>query len=314
MENIDIGKTYNLNFYSTWSSFNGDYRVIGITVPSAIEDVQSGYKLYPLFFEDLGLGISTYTSYIKSDTQILICNKVVGYGDAIEYEDEKTFIPVSLIDFNESNEIVEVYEYKFVLSNIRRNFSSDDEKDTYERNIINEFKDEVMENDKFASSSASVQFAANKTFVSKDDADKIANDTLSVSKEYSMKRNSENKYVQTKISDLQKTVSYLNSKSTEIFNMLSEYKDLSIAVTGETTNKSVAEIMRIVDRSSGISDDDKENIRRIIQNIIDKTVLYKHVEDGSSLNPWDIGNDPGDIREYTKRFEPGMYIVQKTFN
>lgn len=316
---VDISRLYNFSFLSKWTSFNGDYKVVGVTVPDSVSDIEDGYKIYSTFFEELGLGVSMYTTYVKSDTTVYICNKVLSYGDEVEYDTNKIFIPGSLIDYETSSMIVEALEYKFVVSNIRKGFSSENEKIRYEQDLQNSMKAELNRNVKFADPGMSVQYAANKIFVSSDELNSIRKEADELNSTYVTSQLEMKNFYETRISDLQKSINYLNSKSDDVYNMLSEYKNLSVAIVGEkgTGSGGLDAVYDLITRATDMSESDKTTCINILSNIVRRVLIQQHVPDYSGeSDDWKDIRDPkpGNIINLIDTFDPGSFIVQKTFN
>lgn len=231
VDTLQIGNIYTLSFKPQWTSFKGNYRVVGITLPDTIEDIEEGYKLYSTYFTDLGLGLTSYTEYISNDTIVYICNRVTNIlNGEFEYDSERTFIPSTLLDFSDSNKLVEVHSYRFVIDNIRRVFDNESEKEIYENNILNSLKDSVHSNIKFIDKESQMFYTPIKDYITEEEAKSIRTE---YKKEYSdlLSRNSEAiRSRDTQISDLRRSLAYLNSKSTTVTRILKNYKDLCLCI------------------------------------------------------------------------------------
>lgn len=310
---LSIGKLFNIRFREQWKSFDADYRIVGVVLPETIEDVESNYKLYSTYFTDLGLGLTHYTSYISSDTEVYICNKVIGYGDTIEYDSEKAFIPITLVDFDNSSEIIEVYNYKFVASNVRRVFSNQYDKDKYENGITDVFKKAMLSNIMFADPEISIQYASNKQFVSTDEAKKLDADYKSVYSDNINKQLSAQKSNNDYIADLKRTISFLNGRSVDIYTLLTDYKNLVISmVSTDGASSEYTGLDYVFQAIDSIGDEStRTTCKGIIRNIISSVKL----DTWCSLDEWVAGTGrtftADDIDEH---FNPGDYIVQNNVN
>lgn len=313
IDGLHIGKLFNIKFRDQWKSFDADYRIVGVVLPETIEDVENDYKLYSTYFTDLGLGLTHYTSYISSDTEVYICNKVIGYGDTIEYDSSKSFIPVTLVDFDNSSEIVEVYNYKFVASNIRRVFSNQYDKDKYENGITDVFKNAMLTNIMLVDPEISVQYASNKQLVSADEAKKLDADYKSVYSDNINKQLAAQKSNNDYIADLKRTIGFLNGRSVDIYTLLTDYKNLVMSmVTTDGVSSEYTGLDYVYQALDSLTD---ENARTTCKGIVRNIISSVKLDTWCSLDEWVAGTSRTFTAEdIDERFVPGDYIVQNNVN
>lgn len=320
VDNIDLNTVYSLKFIDKWVSFNGDYRIIGVTIPDNVSDFEESYRLYTTYFVDLGYGLTEYSKYIGSNTKVYIATKVTGYGDVIEYETNKCYIPSSLIDFDNSDYIEEIYNYRLVANNIRRNFLDETEKEDFERNILPKLKEVLISNVQFTDPDISVQFAANKQFVSKSEAERVSKDYKKLYNETISKYEAEKKANEDYINSLKNIISFLNSKHTELYSLLMSHKSLVKSLLMNANDASISNDTGLDYIFShiepGMTDEAATKSKTILTDITTKAnelLVNLNNFDEANLPLWTIGNRDSSKLNHKiieNKYLPEKYIIQ----
>lgn len=119
IDSLKIGSNYKIVLNpSLWPDVFFYVQVAGITNSTKMEDL-SEYNLKEELFEKYEYGINTYLSNTDGDIYILqvITDLVTG-----SFEEKPMVLPINMIDFSLSDELISVYKVKFSLEGIVRRF------------------------------------------------------------------------------------------------------------------------------------------------------------------------------------------------
>ncbi len=134
-----IGNYYNIQLGGSWSSLSYNCLVVGNTRKNAINNIEEGFSIFSTFFESLNLTLSTFFSMISNETDILIVNIANSLESEVPNVDPSNFfIPVSLIDYTNSNRLFPFVRYEISVGGIIRFFDNDNLRSEFENGIQSE--------------------------------------------------------------------------------------------------------------------------------------------------------------------------------
>ena len=139
INSVEIGKNYAIRLLEFYGGTKQNVNVIGITNIDNVSLNQDDYNIYQTYFAPIGLGMTSYYTAIHEDTKIYIC-KVISSLEPYELEDDKIFIPESLIDMNTSDELIKSLTFTFSISPVIRRFQSEEETGEFTREIEEKIK------------------------------------------------------------------------------------------------------------------------------------------------------------------------------
>ena len=136
---IQYSKLYKLKLSDLYGGTEYKCTVIGVTNIDNVMNNQDDYNIYETFFEPVGLGLTSYYTAIQKNTPIYIC-KTIESLEPLSINDEKIFIPKSILDLNNSNEYIECSNYNFNIYPIIKRFVSESERNEYIDTIKDKLK------------------------------------------------------------------------------------------------------------------------------------------------------------------------------
>lgn len=139
INSVEIGKNYAIRLLEFYGGTKQNVNVIGITNIDNVSLNQDDYNIYQTYFAPIGLGMTSFYTAIHEDTKIYIC-KVISSLEPYELEDDKIFIPESLIDMNTSDELIKSLTFTFSISPVIRRFQSEEETGEFTREIEEKIK------------------------------------------------------------------------------------------------------------------------------------------------------------------------------
>jgi hypothetical protein len=93
-----INEIYHIELQPRWGK-SYDVKVVGICGYDSIKAIDSAVNLKKDFFDDYGIGISTYLLLLTNNTPVYICRPIISY-DPFEIEEndsKRVFIPESIV-------------------------------------------------------------------------------------------------------------------------------------------------------------------------------------------------------------------------
>jgi hypothetical protein len=142
---LSINKMYHVELQSKWGKFY-DVKIEGTASPAAIKKISPATNLKKEFFDDYGMNISSYLILLPENASVYICRPIISF-DPLKISDndnERVFIPESLIDFIKTYIYVEAKRYVFEISSGIKRYKNILEEDQYfkdtRRKITNKIK------------------------------------------------------------------------------------------------------------------------------------------------------------------------------
>jgi hypothetical protein len=133
---LTVNGLYHVELQARWGK-SYDIRVVGTVSPSAVKDLDSTIDLKKEFFDDYGIGISSYLLLLPANTTIYIGRLITSY-DPFEVSDsdsERVFIPESLINYSVTYSYVLAKKYIFEITTGVKRYKNVLEEDKFFKEI-----------------------------------------------------------------------------------------------------------------------------------------------------------------------------------
>ena len=227
IKSIEFSKPYALRLSEVYGGTKYNCIVIGVTNIDNVAQNQEKYNIYETFFVPIGLGLTSYYTAVSQTTNIYIC-KLIDSLEPFNITEEKVFIPETLINFETSAEYIECTNYNFEIYPIIRRFTSSDEKNIYEKEIVDKLKDRLHGLVDFANLDSQVNIGSDTIYLEREDIESIENNRSDALKRYvSRKSNMINTQMQ-KESQYNSLYSQLASEKAKYERLNKELEDAKI--------------------------------------------------------------------------------------
>jgi hypothetical protein len=133
---LTVNGLYHVELQARWGK-SYDIRIIGTVSPSAVNDIDTSVDLKKEFFDDYGIGISSYLLLLPVNTTIYIGRPITSY-DPFEVsinDDERVFIPESLINYTTTYSYILAKKYVFEVTTGIKRYKNVLEEDAYFKEI-----------------------------------------------------------------------------------------------------------------------------------------------------------------------------------
>jgi len=130
------GEYYNFKLGGVWNT-SFDVYYIGTTNINAVDSFNDKVNIRGEFFEPYNLGISTYLSFVSETTPILICKRVETRNPITVEDKPSLFLPITIIDSNESVRLLKCSDVSITINNIIQYFENSYDEITYMNDLIN---------------------------------------------------------------------------------------------------------------------------------------------------------------------------------
>lgn len=157
------------------------------------------YSIQAVYVGEKGMALRDFFDYIREDTEILIFHPLKTVNPPELNEDEPIYVPITVIDYTNSEELLETEVYSFSISNIYRFFPTEVEKDEYRRKSLSRLKQLISRDEYFASESILINTdfkseIKTKTGIARDEAIRKELITDSISAQVQRTKLEENQY------------------------------------------------------------------------------------------------------------------------
>lgn len=152
MDKLIQGKYYHISLVSPYS-IAGEYDVyVSAIARKATLHLYGDFDIRNTFFTPAGIGIRRYLETVKDDTDIFICHKISSTEPITVDEKDFTFIPTTIIDYNNIKEYITATRFQLNIEGIRRRFNNDEEKSNFLNKLENDIvhtlnKETILAND-----------------------------------------------------------------------------------------------------------------------------------------------------------------------
>lgn len=184
IESIEFSKPYGLKLLEMFGGTLYNCVVIGTTNIDNVVNNQDEYNIYTTYYKPLGLGLTTYYSTISESTPIYICKAVKSFEPFELEQDEKFFVPASLIDMEKSVEYVECNNLNIIIYPFIRRFATDVERDNYMTDLKSKVRRKLKELIDFSIIENEIDVGFDTTYLSKEDITDIETRRAKAFKEY----------------------------------------------------------------------------------------------------------------------------------
>lgn len=238
ISDISFSKIYGIKILDLYGGEVHNCIVIGTTNIDNVSNNEDNYNIYETYFQPIGLGLTSYYTAIKNDTVIYICKKVDSL-EPLTINDEKFFIPATLIDYENSIEYVECTNFNFNIYPVIRRFVSENERDDY----INEIRTKLTKTIKhlidFSVLDNEIDISFSPIYLSKEDITAIEDKRTKAFNEYKHNLNNKQQFdrerektYNTSLSnynlarlDYEKKIKEYNNKLERLEMLINEYEN-----------------------------------------------------------------------------------------
>lgn len=155
---VFVNEYYHLVFKSGWSSFTGDYKIIGYSSPDVVIELDAEKSIKKTYFKDLGYSDDDYNQNMSQDSLIYVAVQVTS-RDPIEENppSKRVFLPAPLIEFENSYKYIDARRFEFSVYTGEKLFANKIEEDEWlsKKNI--EIQEAVNNLEDFSSDAVSVE-------------------------------------------------------------------------------------------------------------------------------------------------------------
>lgn len=240
IESVEFSKPYKIKLLPIFGASETNVVVIGKTNIDNVANNEDEYNIYTTYFKPLGLGLTTYYTTVNADTEIYICKPVTSFTP-FELEDEKVFIPKSLIDMENSSEFVECNNLNIIIYPFIRRFATDTERDSYIVELNTKVKGKLKELIDFSIVENEIDIGFDTTYLTKEEIEDIETRRAKAFKEYADRAAASVTYENTKaanysklMEDMKRAKENYEKKTAELDLVKTELEDSIKAYTEAT--------------------------------------------------------------------------------
>lgn len=102
------------------------------------------YSIHNKYVEEYGMSLRDYFEYIRDDTELIIVHPLETLDPPSLNEKEPLYIPISVIDYSNSEDLLESNTYSFTIDGIQRYFNTEEEKDNYSKSALSALNNILM--------------------------------------------------------------------------------------------------------------------------------------------------------------------------
>jgi len=143
-KNLVSGEYYTFKLGGVWNT-SFDVYYIGTTNINAIDSFNDKVNIRGEFFEPYNLGITTYLSFVSETTPILICKRVETRNPITVEDKPSLFLPITIIDSNDSQKLLKCSEVSININNITQYFKNSYEEVTYMNDLIDKIDKQLKD-------------------------------------------------------------------------------------------------------------------------------------------------------------------------
>lgn len=152
-----VNEYYHIVFKAEWSSFTGDYKIIGYSSPDVVIELDAEKSIKKTYFKELGYTDDDYNRHMSQDSLIYVAVQVTS-KDPIEENppSKRVFLPAPLIEFENSYKYISARRFDFSISTGEKLFNNMIEEDEWLSKKNVEIQEAINELDDFSSDSVFV--------------------------------------------------------------------------------------------------------------------------------------------------------------
>lgn len=230
IEKIELSKVYGLKLLNLYGGTKYNCIVIGSTNIDNVANNENDYNIYDTFFKPVGLGLTSYYTAIQSSTTIYICKKVDSM-EPLTINDEKIFIPETLIDKGNSVEYVECTNFNFNIYPIIRRFTGENEREAYITEISTKLKTLLKRLIDFSQLTNDIDVSYSQIYMVKDDIDKLETDRNQAFELYRDTISKKNQFEQKRDAFYNESIEAYNKSKAELDAQIVEYRKRNAELT-----------------------------------------------------------------------------------
>lgn len=116
------------------------------TGKTSLESAQffGDYSVHNKYVEEYGMALRDYFEYIQDDTELIIIHPLETLDPPTLNETDPIYIPITLIDYQNSEDLLESNIFEFTISGVQRFFNTEEEKDNYAKSALSSLNNILM--------------------------------------------------------------------------------------------------------------------------------------------------------------------------
>jgi hypothetical protein len=176
MAGLKINSNYHIELQARWAR-NYDVKIEGTVSPSALQELSPITDLKKEFFDDYGLSISMYLLLLSKSTVVYICRAITSFDpyEINNNDNDRIFIPESLIDTVRTYEYVLAKRYIFEVSTGVKKFKNILEEDQFFKDMRKKISEKMKSIDDFIADNISTDVSGVEVIVTNEYLIKLEN-------------------------------------------------------------------------------------------------------------------------------------------
>lgn len=102
------------------------------------------YSIHSKYVDEYGMSLRDYFDYIRNDVELIIVHPLETLDPPSLNDKDPIYIPVSVIDYNNSEDLLESNTFSFTIDGVQRFFNTEEEKDNYSKSAISALNQILM--------------------------------------------------------------------------------------------------------------------------------------------------------------------------
>ena len=191
---LKVQSYYHIKLANPWLDKEYNVRITGIANINTLTELDPTANIKKEFFNNYNIPISKYLLLITNSTLIYVCQSIKEYDPVVIDEDNKVFIPETLIDYSETFEYIEAKRYDFDVSTGVKSFNSILDENDFLESATELIRKSVNNIDHFVADSLSVRVHTTDVLTTQDKLDDIETERSRIvdNKNMALKQNKDN--------------------------------------------------------------------------------------------------------------------------
>ena len=204
------------------------------TGKTSLESAQffGDYSVHNKYVEEYGMALRDYFEYIQDDTELIIIHPLETLDPPTLNETDPIYIPITLIDYQNSEDLLESNIFEFTISGVQRFFNTEEEKDNYAKSALSSLNNILMREKWFTGENITVNVTNTTKIKTRADiirdqqiqADNIANVTAALVARTKLEEDQYREYY-SKREEYEKALKKFQSDTAEIESIKRDWMD-----------------------------------------------------------------------------------------
>ena len=204
------------------------------TGKTSLESAQffGDYSVHNKYVEEYGMALRDYFEYIQDDTELIIIHPLETLDPPTLNETDPIYIPITLIDYQNSEDLLESNTFEFTISGVQRFFNTEEEKDNYAKSALSSLNNILMREKWFTGENITVNVTNTTKIKTRADiirdqqiqADNIANVTAALVARTKLEEDQYREYY-SKREEYEKALKKFQSDTAEIESIKRDWMD-----------------------------------------------------------------------------------------